>query len=164
MPQYYTLEEAASKLQMSPDELREMAKRKQVRAFQDRGSWRFRSQEIDEMARERGLGSDPELQFGDATQAVPRPPKSGPKSPPPDDEERIAIDFNLDSGESPAPKTPPSSRSGKQGPRSPAPKSAKGDSDVRLVMDSNLDFQIELDSDVRLEESGPKSGSKSGGR
>src|SRR3954471_23288576 len=97
MPQYYTLEEAASKLQMSPDELREMAKRKQVRAFQDRGSWRFRAQEIDELARERGLGSDPELQFGDATQAVPRPPKSGAKSPPPD-EERIAIDFNLEAG------------------------------------------------------------------
>src|SRR5262249_18831613 len=88
MPQYYTLEEAASKLKMSPDELREMAKQKKVRAFQDRGSWRFRTQEIDEMARERGLGSDPELQPGEAVKSPPRPrpSKLGPKSPPPDEE------------------------------------------------------------------------------
>jgi excisionase family DNA binding protein len=155
MPQYYTLEEAASKLQMSPDDLREMAKRKEVRAFQDRGSWRFRVQEIDELARERGLGSDPEVQMGEVARTAPHPAKGGAKSPPPD-EDRISIDFSLESGGSGKSPKP----GGKSGPRSPTPKTPKGDSDVRLVMDdSNLNF--ELDSDVRLDPSGSKSG-KSG--
>jgi hypothetical protein len=161
MPQYYTLEEAASKLQMAPDDLREMAKRKEVRAFQDRGSWRFRAQEIDELARERGLGSDPEVQMADAGKPAAPPAKSGPKSPPPDSD-RIAIDFSLESGEKSGDKPPSSKSGGKSGARSPKP--GKSDSDVRLVMDSNLDFQIELDSDVRLEGSGPKSSSGSGSR
>src|SRR5438105_10322680 len=101
MQQYYTLEEAASKLQMSPDELREMAKTKKVRAFQDRGTWRFRAQEIDEMVRAKGLSSsDPEVQMrGEATKAA---PKAGGK-PSTDEEDRIAIDFNLDSAEAPIP-------------------------------------------------------------
>src|SRR5262249_17973991 len=55
----------------------------------------------------------------------------------------------------------PGSKGGKSGARSPSPRPAKGDSDVRLVMDSNLDFQIDLDSDVRLEDSGPKQGGSS---
>lgn len=158
MQQYYTLEEAADKLDMSPDELREMAKKKQVRAFQDRGTWRFRAQEIDEMVRARGLGSDPEVRPASGSTPRSPKPKSGPKIPAAEDD-KIAIDFSLDSGEASKPKSGPKS------PKSPtrSPRPAKGDSDVRLVMDGGLDFQIELDSDVRLEESGPKSGSRKKG-
>ena len=54
MAQYYTLEEAAKVLRMPAEELREKAKKKEVRAFQDRGNWRFLAQQIDEMARLRG--------------------------------------------------------------------------------------------------------------
>src|SRR6516225_5056980 len=65
MVQYYTLEQAAQILRTTPDKLKEMAKRNEVRAFQDRGTLRFRAQEIDELARARGLGSDAGLQLGD---------------------------------------------------------------------------------------------------
>ena len=70
MVQYYTLQEAAARLQVSPEQLKEMAKKNEVRAFQDRGTLRFRAQEIDELARVRGLSSDPELQFGDIAEFV----------------------------------------------------------------------------------------------
>src|SRR5438046_2447977 len=53
---YYTLEEAARILGMATDELSQMAQRRQVRAFADRGTWRFRTQDIEELARRRGQG------------------------------------------------------------------------------------------------------------
>ncbi len=152
MPQYYTLEEAAKVLQMPPDELRDKAKKKEVRAFQDRGNWRFLAQQIDELARERGIGSEPELQLGDATKKAA--------------EDRLAVDFSLEDDSVPLGKDK-DPRSGRGGPRSPSPKSSgagprspkpSSDSDVRLVMDSNLDFQI--DSDFKVE---PSSGPKSSG-
>ena len=62
MAQFYTLREAAEKLRMDPEKLKEMAKNNQLRAFLDRGSIRFRAQEIDEMASGRSAwSSDPEL-------------------------------------------------------------------------------------------------------
>ena len=79
MVQYYTLREAAEKLRMDPEKLKEMAKNNQLRAFQDRGTLRFRAPEIDEMARSLGLGSDPELQLGElpAQKSGSKPPSSG---------------------------------------------------------------------------------------
>ncbi len=66
MVQYYTLEQAAHALRTTPEKVKEMAKKNEVRAFQDRGNLRFRAQEIDELARSRGLGSDQALPLGDA--------------------------------------------------------------------------------------------------
>jgi excisionase family DNA binding protein len=159
MPQqYYTLEEAAKVLQMPPDELREMAKKKEVRAFQDRGNWRFQASQIEELARKRGIGSEPDLPLGDATK---KPAKA---------DDPLAVDFSLEDEAVPLGKDK-DPRSTKSGPRSPSPKSPSprspkpgSDSDVRLVMEGNLDFQI--DSDVKVEPSGPKSsgtGPKSSG-
>src|SRR6185437_14688258 len=65
MAQFYTLEEAARVLGMSPEELKSKAQAREVRAFLDGGSWRFRVVDIDELARRRGLGSDPELRLSD---------------------------------------------------------------------------------------------------
>ena len=48
---YYTLEEAARILGLSTDELNQMREHHEVRAFADRGTWRFRTQDIEEMAR-----------------------------------------------------------------------------------------------------------------
>src|SRR5262245_56340432 len=136
MQQYMTLEQAAKYLQMPPDELREMAKKKTIRAFQDRGSWRFRAQDIEELARARGLGSDPAVQLGEV-----KPPSSESKKPSskkPPDSGLLPVDFELDDSDevqlgrekqhSPGPRSP--GRSG----RTPKPGS---DSDVRLVNDSN---------------------------
>src|SRR5271166_317896 len=65
MAQFYTLEEAARVLGMSPEELKSKAQHREIRAFLDGGSWRFRVVDIDELARRRGLGSDAELQLSD---------------------------------------------------------------------------------------------------
>jgi hypothetical protein len=147
MVQYYTLDEAARVLGISPDELKTMARRGELRPFQDRGTLRFRSPEIDELARRRGMGSsDPELQYGEAL--APKPADSPAPKRPPDDEE-VAL------GQEP-PAGPTSSKKGSgSGKKSPKPVAKSGsDSDVRLVADgSNLDIQV--DSDVRMVEDAP---------
>jgi hypothetical protein len=65
MAQFYTLEEAARVLGMSAEELKTKAQSREVRAFLDGGSWRFRVVDVDELARRRGLGSDAELRLSD---------------------------------------------------------------------------------------------------
>jgi Helix-turn-helix domain len=65
MAQFYTLEEAARVLGMSAEELKSKAQHREIRAFLDGGSWRFRVVDIDELARHRGLGSDAELRLSD---------------------------------------------------------------------------------------------------
>src|SRR4051794_19057899 len=68
MPQdFYTLEQAAERLGIAPDRLSDMSRKREVRSFHDRGTLRFRKQEIDELARQRGMGSDAELQLGDSS-------------------------------------------------------------------------------------------------
>lgn len=63
---YYTLEEAAGILSMAPDKLSQMAQKREIRAFADRGTWRFRTQDVDEMSRRLGQGSDPDFTLNDA--------------------------------------------------------------------------------------------------
>jgi hypothetical protein len=65
MASFYSLEEAARVLGMSPEELKSKAQQREIRAFLDGGSWRFRVVDIDELARRRGLGSDAELRLSD---------------------------------------------------------------------------------------------------
>src|SRR3954447_27003139 len=65
MAQFYTLDEAARVLGMSPEELKGKAQHREVRAFLDGGSWRFRVADVDELARRRGLGSDADLRLSD---------------------------------------------------------------------------------------------------
>lgn len=183
---YYTLQEAAQFLAMSPEELKQMAQKNQIRSFQDRGTWRFRVQDIQELARQRGASSDMELVLGEPGGPKSTPPRSsgkgGPKSPkspaksapkPPD-----VFDFSLDSaddsvgigqevlGERPSRRGKPDSKKGLPTPSHPP----GSDSDVRLVPDnSDLDFvfdgpnragtSLASDSDVKLvgEGSGRKS-------
>jgi hypothetical protein len=136
--QYYTLEEAARRLGMTPDDLKKLAERGDVRPFRDRASMRFRTQEIDELARLRGQGSNVELEV---------PPRSGAKKAAGEEEEQVEIGQKTS-------KKP-------RGPTSPAP-AAGSDSDVRLVQRSS-DAPKTGDSDVRVVEDpvvGPRSGSK----
>ena len=172
---YYTLQEAAQVLGMPPEELKQMAQKNQIRSFQDRGTWRFRVQDIQELARQRGAASDLELVLGEASKS--NPPKSGPKSgtksdpktphktPPKSPVKPAApevFDFALDGGESvgvgredlsPSGKKKPDS---KRGPSTP-PVPPGSDSDVRLVADSSdMGFVFDApvksasDSDVKL--------------
>ncbi|MCI0461032.1 MAG: helix-turn-helix domain-containing protein [Gemmataceae bacterium] len=164
---YYTLEEAARIVNLSPEDLKQMARRGELRSFQDRGTWRFRVQDIQELARRRGLSSDPELVLGEAP--IPRPsdspaprspaPRSpGPRSPAPskgregevfdfslgaDDDigvgQEMALDLPPSSGRKPGGASP-GRRPRQEGPRSPArtPQPPPGsDSDVRLVAEGS---------------------------
>lgn len=65
MAQFYSLDEAARVLGMSPEELKTKAQSREVRAFVDGGTWQFRVVDVDELARRRGLGSDAELHLSD---------------------------------------------------------------------------------------------------
>ena len=71
MAQFYTLEEAARVLGMGLEDLKAKAQHREVRAFMDGGTWQFRVADIDELARRRGLGSDPELSLSDLELDVP---------------------------------------------------------------------------------------------
>jgi excisionase family DNA binding protein len=159
---YYTLEEAAQILGMSPDELKQIARKGEVRSFQDRGNWRFRNQDIDEMARRRGLGSDPELVLGDIPPAKPTD-SPAPKSPMPKTGEGEVFNFTLDPGDEqveigrePLDEAGGSKKGTKSGPRSGpksgphSPKPGSG-SDVRLVAEqSGITFGLAKDSDVKM--------------
>jgi hypothetical protein len=71
MAQFYTLDQAARILGMSPEELKQKAQSREIRAYQDSGTWQFRVADVDEMARRRGLGSDPDLSLSDLDLEVP---------------------------------------------------------------------------------------------
>ena len=77
MAQFYTLEEAARVLGLSPDDLKHKAQAREVRAFMDSGSWQFRVADVDELARRRGLGSDPDLSLSDLDLDIPAGSGSG---------------------------------------------------------------------------------------
>src|SRR5437763_13943634 len=100
---YYTLQEAAKFLNMAVDDLKQMAQKGKIRSFQDRGTLRFRIQDVQELARQRGVSSDPDLVLGDASLPKkkgdsPRSPKPGPKSPPktPSGGSDDSFEFELD--------------------------------------------------------------------
>ncbi len=65
MAKFYTLDEAARVLGVDPQMLTAKAQSREVRAFLDGGSWRFRVADIDELARQQGLGSNAEPQLSD---------------------------------------------------------------------------------------------------
>src|SRR3954463_13854180 len=94
---YYTLDEAAQVLRMSADDLKQMARKGEIRSFQDRGTWRFRVQDIQELARRRGVGSDPDLVLGEAPK--PRPTDSPAPRPPARSREEEVFDFTLEAGD-----------------------------------------------------------------
>jgi excisionase family DNA binding protein len=58
---YLTLEEAAHQLGMAPDELVRLRERGDIRGFADRGTWKFKSEDVEEFARSRDADSSPEV-------------------------------------------------------------------------------------------------------
>lgn len=166
MPQdFYTLEQAAERLGVTPEELVQMAQRREIRAFMDRGTQRFRKQEVEELARQRGMGSDVELQLGEAGAA----PSAGSSSVAPgsDSDVRLVqegsdvelkVEGQASAEESSTAATPDSGA--KLVPDSDSDVKLVeegGDSSVRLAPDSRPDS----DSDVRLD-AGMVSDSSSG--
>lgn len=62
---FYSLEDAAKKLGLTTQELNAMAQHREIRAFADRGTWRFKVSDVDELATRRGLVSNPNFRLSD---------------------------------------------------------------------------------------------------
>ena len=65
---YLSLEEAAALLGIKPDELIRLREKGEVRGFADRGTWKFKADDIAECHRRRQPDSDPDLQIIDDIQ------------------------------------------------------------------------------------------------
>ena len=58
---YLTIEEAAEILGVDPSDLSRLREKGEIRAFADRGNWKFRQDDVDELARKRSTDSDPDV-------------------------------------------------------------------------------------------------------
>ena len=58
---YLSLEEAAEQLGLQPDELIRLRERGEIRGFADRGTWKFKADEVEEYHRRHQVDSDPDL-------------------------------------------------------------------------------------------------------
>ena len=116
---YINIEEAAGRLKMSVDDLNRMREKGDIRAFSDRGTWKFRSEDIDELARNMEPDSGFDIPSSDILKDDQIGSAAGPGS-------QIIIDDEV--GDLPtviskqSPLEPPSS-----------------DSDVRLVVDPSIE-------------------------
>ena len=152
---YYSLEEAAKILGMTTEELTQLAQKREVRAFADRGTWRFRTQDVEELARRRGLGSSVELPVPDLGSGAGKGDASVFNFQTSSESDRVEI------GQEMLTETPGSARKGGGSkPRTPTPR-ASSDSDVRLVAEGGaVSFKVTGDSDVKVsgQDDGPRSG------
>ncbi|HUG93215.1 MAG TPA: helix-turn-helix domain-containing protein, partial [Planctomycetaceae bacterium] len=62
---YLNLDEAAAAAGVSVDELKDLRENGKIRGFADRGTWKFKSEDIDEFVRSRQADSDPEVPLFD---------------------------------------------------------------------------------------------------
>ncbi len=62
---YLSLEEAAKRLSVSTDQLIRMRENQEIRGFADRGTWKFRVEDVDEVARTRQADSSPDVPLMD---------------------------------------------------------------------------------------------------
>src|SRR5436309_9677989 len=69
--EYLNLDEAAQQLGMTKEDLSKKAQKREIRAFADRGTWKFRKQDVEEHARQAGIGSGAEIVFGELDDALP---------------------------------------------------------------------------------------------
>lgn len=58
---YLSLDEASAHLSIPKDELMRMREKGDIRGFADRGTWKFKIEDIEELARTRQVDSDPEV-------------------------------------------------------------------------------------------------------
>lgn len=159
MAQFYTLDEAAQRLQMPADEFKKRLKTEwtSIRPFRDGPTLRFRVADIDELARSLGGASDPGLQMGPVGSApadssgdfVFTPPPAATTKPPPNkhDDEPLHVAADDDIFSSP---TPPKNKA-KSG----------SDSDVRLdtspTRSVNTGDNTNPTEEISIDLSGPSS-------
>jgi excisionase family DNA binding protein len=137
---YLSLEEAAGMLSVSNDQLIRMRESGEIRGFADRGTWKFRVEDVEQLARTRQADSSPEVQlFNDSGPMVvgDEPSEAGSSTILADDAEADG-----DVGEQPTVI------------RKGAEAQKASDSDVKLIGEDS-------DSDITLAAPKPKTGSDS---
>jgi hypothetical protein len=145
---YLTLEEAAQMLGMAPDELVRYRERSEIRGFADRGTWKFKSEDVEEFARSRDADSSPEVPILDDKPKAKSPAAgdsgirkgggSGRFNKASDSDVRLLLDDTLVPG-------------GKDSdPEVVLSQLGTSDSDVRLVEDVGGLVDSGSDSDVKL--------------
>lgn len=135
---YLSLEEAARMLSLAPEELVRMREKGDVRGFADRGTWKFKHEDVESLLRRRQADSNPEVPLIDPASLTPPPIKK----------------FNPDLGEQPTiiRRDRPAENDDNLLSADDDNLSQDSDSDVRLVggPEMDLDFDVEGDSDVKL--------------
>src|SRR6185369_12718180 len=63
MAKYLNIDEAAQKLGMERSELNKLRERGEIRAFADRGNWKFREEDVDKLKRSRQEDSSPDVRL-----------------------------------------------------------------------------------------------------
>jgi len=136
---YLSLEEAAEVLKMKPDELIRQREKGEIRGFADRGTWKFKAEDVEEFARRRRPDSDPDVAILDddqdelGRQATVIQKGRGSTS---DSDVRLVLDDGLKGG-----------LAGSSG-ELPVVDPSKSDSDVKLISEPRI--EQDSDSDVKL--------------
>ena len=149
---YLSLEEAAAMLGVRTDEVIRLREKGELRGFADRGTWKFKSDDVEECQRRRQPDSNPDVPLMSEDDKI----VSGPAS---DSDVRLMVSDGTrkqltgSSAELPIMKPGSDSDVRLVGSSSQA-KSKKGsDSDVKLILPKESDSDVKLsdsDSDVRL--------------
>ncbi len=158
---YLSLEEAAALLKVKTEELIRLREKGDIRGFADRGTWKFKAEDVEEFARRRQPDSDPDVAILDddeddelGRQATVIRKGRGSTS---DSDVRLVLDDGLkggltgSSGELPVLSEKPDSDSDVKL-VNPGPLPADSDSDVKLIEPSRPRMS-DSDSDVRLAQS-----------
>lgn len=135
---YLSLEEAAQLLGVRPDEVMRLREKGDLRGFADRGTWKFKSDDVEEAKRRRQPDSNPDvpLMTDEDDSALSEPPRRrGSNS---DSDVRLVLDDDLKS-----------QLTGSSGDVPVFPAKKGSDSDVRLVGASDK-IKKKSDSDVKL--------------
>ncbi len=134
---YLSLEEAADLLKIKPDELIRLREKGDVRGFADRGTWKFKSEDVEELKRRRQPDSAPEVPMMSDDDDLSRQPtiitkgRSGAAS---DSDVRLVPDDKM--------------RAKLTGSSAEIPTLGDSDSDVRLA--GAVTRELPSDSDVQL--------------
>lgn len=144
---YLNLEEAAGLLKLKNDELVRLREKGEIRGFADRGTWKFKADDVEEFRRRRQPDSDPDVPIMD------------------DDDlgERLMSDPDLQTFSSSENALDDDDELGRQATVIRKGRESTSDSDVRLVLDTGLKGRLtgssselpvldmsKSDSDVRL--------------
>ncbi|WP_437185455.1 hypothetical protein SH668x_002560 [Planctomicrobium sp. SH668] len=125
---YLSLDEAAQILGMATDELVRLREKGDVRGFADRGTWKFKSEDIESLQRRRQVDSNPEVPLLDPDFSFNTDSDVGEQPTVIRGDRASESDINLFADDTSLP--------------------LKGsDSDVRLVGGKNADFDFDADSD-----------------